>query len=45
MEELVGANILTPRKDGTEVYYINEELIRILQRQESYPISSHSHSL
>jgi Fic family protein len=30
MEELVGARILTPKKDGSEVYYLNDDLIRIL---------------
>ncbi|MCX6325994.1 MAG: Fic family protein [Bacteroidia bacterium] len=30
MEELVVAKIVTPRKDGSEVYYLNEDLIRIL---------------
>lgn len=32
MNELVLHRILTPRKDGLEVYYINEDLIRILER-------------
>ncbi|MCC5916602.1 MAG: Fic family protein [Cryomorphaceae bacterium] len=31
MNELVHYNILTPRKDGVEVYYMNEDLIRILE--------------
>ncbi|MGA2407749.1 MAG: Fic family protein [Bacteroidales bacterium] len=30
MEELVAARILTPKKDGSEVYYMNDDLIRIL---------------
>ncbi|MEX0596407.1 MAG: Fic family protein, partial [Candidatus Paceibacterota bacterium] len=30
MEELVVAKILTPKKDGSEVYYLNDDLIRIL---------------
>jgi Fic family protein len=30
MEELVAARILTPKKYGTEVYYINDDLVRIL---------------
>jgi Fic family protein len=32
MDELVQAKILTPKKEGTEVYYLNDDLIRILQR-------------
>jgi hypothetical protein len=32
MEELVAAKILTPKKDGSEVYYLNDDLIRILAR-------------
>jgi hypothetical protein len=32
MDELVQAKILTPKKDGTEVYYLNDDLIRILER-------------
>ena len=31
MAELVDAKILTPKKDGAEVYYLNDDLIRILQ--------------
>jgi Fic family protein len=31
MEELVAARILTPKKDGSEVYYLNDDLIRILE--------------
>lgn len=31
MNELVDYKILTPRKDGVEVFYINEDLIRILE--------------
>ena len=30
MEELVAAKILTPKKHGAEVYYLNDDLIRIL---------------
>ena len=30
MEELVAAKILTPKRDGSEVYYLNDDLIRIL---------------
>lgn len=33
MNELVDSKILTPRKDGVEVFYINEDLIRILEGQ------------
>jgi Fic family protein len=33
MNELVHFNILTPRKDGVEVFYMNEDLIRILEGQ------------
>lgn len=32
MEELVTARILTPKKEGTEVFYINDDLIRILEK-------------
>ena len=32
MEELVTARILTPKKEGTEVVYINDDLIRILEK-------------
>jgi len=31
MDELVKARIVVPRRDGKEVYYLNEDLIRILQ--------------
>lgn len=31
MDELVKAKILTPRKEGTEVFYLNDDLIRILE--------------
>ncbi len=31
MNELVNYKILTPRKYGTEVFYVNEDLIRILE--------------
>src|SRR5664280_1318719 len=30
MEDLVTEKILTPKKDGSEVYYLNDDLIRIL---------------
>jgi len=30
MEELVAAKMLTPKRDGSEVYYLNDDLIRIL---------------
>ncbi len=30
MEELVATRILTPKKDGSEVYFLNDDLIRIL---------------
>ena len=30
MEELVTAKILTPKRDGSEVYYLNDDLIRII---------------
>jgi Fic family protein len=30
MEELVAAKILTPKRFGSEIYYINEDLVRIL---------------
>ncbi len=30
MEELVAAKVLTPKRDGSEVYYLNDDLIRIL---------------
>ena len=31
MDELVDAKILSRKKDGNEVYYLNDDLIRILQ--------------
>ena len=31
MDELVQARILTPKKDGNQVYYLNDDLIRILE--------------
>ena len=31
MGELVEAKILTSKKEGAEVYYLNDDLIRILQ--------------
>ena len=31
MEELVTARIVTPKREGKEVYYLNEDLIRILE--------------
>ena len=33
MNELVNNKILTPKKDGVEVFYINEDLLRILEGQ------------
>jgi hypothetical protein len=30
MEELVAAKILTPKRSGYEVYYLNDDLIRIM---------------
>jgi Fic family protein len=33
MNELVKYKILTPKKDGVEVFYINEDLIRILEEK------------
>ena len=30
MDELVAAKILTTKKDGSEVFYLNDDLIRIL---------------
>jgi hypothetical protein len=30
MEELVTAGVLTPKRDGSEVYYLNEDPIRNL---------------
>jgi Fic family protein len=32
MEELIQAKIVTPKKEGTQVYYLNNDLIRILER-------------
>jgi len=31
MNELVKHKILSPKKDGVEVYYVNDDLIRILE--------------
>ncbi|MEZ4775155.1 MAG: Fic/DOC family N-terminal domain-containing protein [Bacteroidia bacterium] len=31
MSQLVDAKILTPKKDGVEVYFLNDDLLRILQ--------------
>jgi Fic family protein len=31
MDELVSAKILTPKKEGKEIYYLNDDLIRILE--------------
>lgn len=31
MDELVKAHILSQKKDGKEVYYLNDDLIRILE--------------
>jgi Fic family protein len=33
MDELVNTGILSRKKDGTEIYYLNDDLIRILERQ------------
>ncbi len=33
MNELVSNRILSPKKDGTEVFYVNNDLIRILEGQ------------
>lgn len=32
MSELEKAKILTPKKDGKEVFYVNDDLVRILER-------------
>ena len=32
MDELEKAKILTPKKEGKEVYYLNDDLIRILEK-------------
>jgi Fic family protein len=32
MDELGKAKILTPKKEGKEVYYLNDDLIRILEK-------------
>jgi hypothetical protein len=32
MDELVDAKILTPKREGKEIYYLNDDLIRILER-------------
>jgi hypothetical protein len=31
MDELVAAGILSPKKEGNQIYYLNDDLIRILQ--------------
>jgi predicted transcriptional regulator len=31
VDELVRSGIVTPKKEGTEVYYLNNDLIRILE--------------
>ena len=31
MDEFIAAEIMTPRREGKEIYYLNEDLIRILQ--------------
>ncbi len=31
INELVSNNILRPKKDGVEVFYVNEDLVRILE--------------
>ncbi len=35
MEELVKAQILTPKREGKEIYYLNDDLIRILEGANS----------
>jgi Fic family protein len=32
MEELANAKIITPKREGKEIYYLNDDLIRILER-------------
>jgi len=32
MDELVNAKILTPKREGKEMYYLNDDLIRILEK-------------
>jgi hypothetical protein len=32
MDELVKTDILTPKKEGKEIFYLNDDLIRILER-------------
>jgi Fic family protein len=32
MDELVDAKILTPKREGKEIYYLNDDLIRILEK-------------
>jgi hypothetical protein len=31
IDELVANKILTPKKEGREIYYLNDDLIRILE--------------
>ena len=31
MDELIEAKILSPKKEGKEIYYLNDDLIRILE--------------
>jgi len=31
MNELIGLGIISPKRDGKEVYYLNIDLIRILE--------------
>ncbi len=31
MDELIEAKILTPKREGTDIYYLNDDLIRILE--------------
>jgi hypothetical protein len=31
MDELVGAKMLSPKREGKEIYYLNDDLIRILK--------------
>jgi hypothetical protein len=32
MDELVKTGILTPKKEGKEIFHLNDDLIRILER-------------
>lgn len=31
MDELIEAKILSPKKEGKEIYYLNDDLVRILK--------------